>query len=173
MTESLRIPHSKYQIPHSPSGYAKKGRLRQKTRCRRSSFTLRLRQISPAFRRLLAAGIVLRAFAAFGAFAAAAAASALPYRYRGRPADQQNEQHRQDDVRCAHNPPPVSSPIRCRSSAAIHAMPHCAATTNAAHFLPSSRRIAAIAATQGVYSSEKTSRQPAESVLIAPATPPP
>ena len=41
--------------------------------------------------------------------------------------------------------------------AASHAMPHCPSTTARAHFPPSSRRMEAMAATQGVYSRLKTS----------------
>ena len=49
------------------------------------------------------------------------------------------------------------------ANAATHAITHCHITTTSAHFLPSSRFTDAIAATQGVYSSENTSIEPAAS----------
>ncbi len=45
-------------------------------------------------------------------------------------------------------------------------MKHCQRTTLMAHFLPSSRFIEAIAATQGVYKRENTRSEAAEAVVI-------
>ena len=47
--------------------------------------------------------------------------------------------------------------------AQIHAMPHCNITMPAAHFPPNSRLMEAIAATQGVYSRQNTSKEAADS----------
>ena len=51
------------------------------------------------------------------------------------------------------------------SKAASQATPHCHSTTPTDQPCPSSRRMEAMAATQGVYSRLNTSRQPAESVV--------
>ena len=60
--------------------------------------------------------------------------------------------------------------IRCAIKANTHATTHCHTTTPSDHLTPSSRRIAAIAATQGVYRSENTRRDTAEAAGIMPAT---
>lgn len=49
----------------------------------------------------------------------------------------------------------------CTTKAHIHAMIHCPITMPKAHLLPSSRLTEAIAATHGVYSRQKTSRDAA------------
>ena len=51
-------------------------------------------------------------------------------------------------------------------------MPHCQRTTPRAQPRPSSRRMAAMDATQGVYSKLNTSMVTADTVVRAPATPP-
>ena len=56
--------------------------------------------------------------------------------------------------------------------AAIQAMAHCQTTRETAHFMPSSRRTAATAATQGVYSREKTRSPAAMRGVITEVTPP-
>ena len=70
-------------------------------------------------------------------------------------------------------PIPTMNPITLTSSAAIHAKTHCHKTTQTAHFVPSSRLTAAIAATQGVYKRLNTSNAAALMEDIAVATLPP
>lgn len=62
---------------------------------------------------------------------------------------------------------PNASPTRRITSAAIQAMAHCPTTTPTAHLPPSSRLTEAMAATQGVYSRQKTKRLPAASGVRA------
>ena len=50
----------------------------------------------------------------------------------------------------------ITSPINLTINATIHATAHCQNTTPTAHFRPNSRRIDAIAATQGVYNKLNT-----------------
>ena len=67
---------------------------------------------------------------------------------------------------------PKASAISLTMRAAIHAMPHCHSTTEIAHLEPNSRLMEAMAATQGVYSRQNTSREAAEAALIAASMPP-
>ena len=57
----------------------------------------------------------------------------------------------------SHYPRPSIMPTRRTTKAASHATAHWKSTMPAAHLPPSSRRIAAMAATQGVYSRQNTS----------------
>ena len=58
-------------------------------------------------------------------------------------------------------------------NATIQATTHCQSTTPTAHLPPSSRRIAAMDATQGVYKRENTSIVAASTVVSAAWIPPP
>ena len=54
---------------------------------------------------------------------------------------------------------PIKIPIVCTIKAQIQAIAHCHITTQMAHLFPISLLIDAMAATQGVYKRENTSRQ--------------
>ena len=70
-----------------------------------------------------------------------------------------------------HIPIPIARSISRTRNAVIHATKHCHKTTPAAHLPPSSRLMDAIAATHGVYSSEKISMAAADAWLSAVVIP--
>ena len=93
------------------------------------------------------------------AAAAPAPASAQGPQRRDAPGGQTDDDGDLDDG--AHHATP--DPIRCTTKATSHAMTHCPTTTAAAQRPPSSRRTDAMAAMQGVYSRQNTSRLAAAS----------
>ena len=79
---------------------------------------------------------------------------------------QQNKGQNQN-TRKVHPIIPMASPSPRTKSAQTHAITHCPTTTPTAHFPPSSRRMEAMAATQGVYSRQKTKREATASGVSA------
>lgn len=94
-------------------------------------------------------GARLIAVPAAGAAGTAAPSPAFPQCAEGQ-AGGQEQQKQQEQTGQVHPPIPTASPIVCTTKAASQAMTHWPTTTPTAHFRPSSRLMAAMAATQGV-----------------------